>query len=91
MPGKIAVPWFSASEYPALAAAAPDMPASFAEFEALAGARFDVLLAQGAPLVKVLVSVDELLHWCAAQGMAPDGPGRSAFAAFVAMRRTGAH
>jgi hypothetical protein len=91
MMSQVAVAWFTREEYPALAAASPDMPTSFAEFEALAGARFDALVAQGAPLVKVTISVPELLAWCSAQGVPPDGPGRSAFAAFVAMRRSGAH
>jgi hypothetical protein len=87
----VSVPWFTEAEYPALRRAAPDMPATFAEFERLAGSRFDALVAQGAPLVKVWISVPELLQWCAANGLAPNGPARSEFAALVAMRRSGAH
>jgi hypothetical protein len=87
-PAQIAVPWYTREEYPVLAAAAPDVPATFEEFERLASARFDRFLARGAPLVRVTISVAELLRWCAANATAPDGPARAAFVALVAERRS---
>jgi hypothetical protein len=93
-PGAIAVPWFTAATWAELLAVASDrdaLPDTFAEFEVIAGRKFDQIRVQGIPLHKVLISVIELSAWCQAQHKPVDGTTRAAFAAFVAMRRASAH
>ncbi|HZK89766.1 MAG TPA: hypothetical protein VFC56_06420 [Stellaceae bacterium] len=87
----IALAWYEPDQYPALAAAAPDVPRTFDEFVALAGGRFDALIARGVPLLKQVVDVPELLAWCSHTGRPPDAAARSAFVAYVATRRARAH
>jgi hypothetical protein len=91
MAGYIAFAWYAPDEYPALAAAAPDVPRTYDEFATLAGGRFDALISRGVPLVKVVVDVSELLVWCSHTGRPPDTAARSAFVAYVATRRARAH
>ena len=93
-PGVLTVPWFTIETWPELLKVAADratLPDTFVEFEQIAGGKFDRLRAQGVPLQKVLISVAELTAWCRANRCPVDGPGRAAFAAFVAMRRASAH
>jgi hypothetical protein len=92
--GPWAIPWFTAETWPELltvAADRADLPDTFAEFELIAGRKFERLRAQGVPLHRVLVSIPEMAAWCRANGFRVDAPGRAAFAAFVAMRRAAVH
>ena len=86
----IGVAWFRADDWPALLTASDDranLPSTFAEFEALAGGKFDRLVACGVPLERVLVTVSALVTWCSATGRSVDGPARAAFAAILLARR----
>jgi hypothetical protein len=91
---QVSVAWFTADTWQKLLKVAADranLPDTFAEFEEIAGRKFDRLCAQGIPVEKVLVSVDEMAAFCHAHGLALDSNGRAIFAAFVAARRAGAH
>jgi hypothetical protein len=88
------VPWFTAEDWPKLLAVAADraaLPDTFAEFEQIAGQRFNALRAQGAEIVKVTISVDELVAWCRAQRCPVDTTAWATFAAFILSRRDRAH
>lgn len=93
-PSAIAVPWFTAETWPELlkvAADRDDLPDTFAEFELIAGRKFDQLRARGVSLQRVLISVAELSAWCRAQRQPVNAMTRAVFAAFVLMRRDRAH
>src|SRR5580704_12309952 len=86
----IGVPWFTAAQWPELRRVAADrlvLPERFAEFESIAGRRFDRLRAQGYPVEKILIDVSELAAWCRAEGKPISGGSRAEFAALIAMLR----
>jgi hypothetical protein len=92
----LSVPWFgSEEEWSRLLAVADDradLPATHAEFVALAGRNFDALSARGrVVLEKVPIPVDGLVEWCRAEGRPIDGGSRAAFAAITRIRGSQGH
>jgi hypothetical protein len=92
-PERTGVPWFTPESWARLlevAVDAPVLPASFAGFERLAGARFEALIAAGHPLEKVVFdvgAVDALVAWCEKVGRPVDADARSIFAAMLLAKR----
>jgi hypothetical protein len=87
---RIAYSWFTADSWPRLLAIAADrasLPDTFEGFERRAGERFNRHIANGVPLERVLIDVDALGAFCAAQRIPVDARSRSAFAALVLARR----
>jgi hypothetical protein len=90
----IGVPWFTATQWPELRKVAADrsvLPERFADFESIAGWRFDRLRAQGYPVEKILIDVSELAAWCRAEGRPISGAARAEYAAMIIMLRDTGH
>lgn len=84
----VGVPWFTTETWPRLlevcGAEADLMPATFAEWIALAEPRFAQHAANGVPVERVLIDPDEWVEWCEANDLVIDGRARAAFAACCA-------
>ncbi len=90
----VGVPWFTAETWPRLLAVVDDadlMPATYAEWIALAEPRFAQHVADGLPVERVLIDPDEWVAWCEANNLPIDRKARAAFAAVVLARRARAH
>lgn len=72
----------TAAEYLKMRAAAVDqnmLPSTFEEFERRSAVAFDSLVAKDQLVEKVLLDVDVLIRWCAAQGRPLDQSARYTF------------
>ena len=90
----VGVPWFTAESWPRLLAIASDrrrLPHTFAEFEHRASATFEAMRAQGSPVEKVLIDIDQLVAYCEAAGRSVNAFTRAEFAALAVARRHEMH
>lgn len=91
----VGVPWFTAETWPRLlevsGADADNLPDTYEEWLAVAEPRFAQHVANGMPLVRVLIDPDELLAWCEDNGLPVNQEARATFAALVLARRARAH
>ena len=92
----IGVSWFTAETWLRLrevvdSTEADNLPATYAEWIALAEPRFAQHIADGLPMERVLIDPYELAAWCELNDLPIDGRARSVFAAYVMARRAHAH
>lgn len=78
--------WPTAENYARFAALCDDeVPATFAEFEALATERMAEAASQGHTLEKIAFNPDRMATWCRAHFGRVDAFTRSAYAGFLAL------
>jgi hypothetical protein len=84
----VGMPWFTRESWERMRAVAADrdnLPEDFAQFERIAGKRFDALIAAGHPVERVVFSLKEvnaIAAWCAAKGVPFNAHVRAGFASW---------
>lgn len=86
----MAIAWYSKQEWEKLKSVVDDpssLDDTYSDWRKQANSALADIRNGGQEVMKISVKIDDLLEWCAEQGLKPDGKARSQYAAHVSRLR----